>query len=220
MGEVIMANGKKSFLDLFRVEDEIDDEYDEEDEDIFDEEDDDEDDYEDTYKPTRKPKKSFPSLRNNNTSNSGSTAGNFNSSSSNSPSRSGYSSAASQRRYSAPTSTATDKLVSFSAPERKQSNYRPSSEVYVIKPAEFDDAQTVTDFLKKGRAIVINMEGLSLEPAQRIIDFIGGACYGLGGELKAISANIFIAVPNNIEVSGDLREEILNSSNLSPNLGN
>ena len=64
------------------------------------------------------------------------------------------------------------------------------------------------------------MEGLQLEPAQRIIDFIGGACYGMGGELKAISANIFIAVPSSIEVTGDLRDEILNSTaGFSPHLG-
>ena len=106
-------------------------------------------------------------------------------------------------------------VVSFD----KRQNYKPNSEVYVIKPVEFDDAQTVSDFLKAGKTIVINMEGVQIDPAQRIIDFIGGACYGLGGDLKAISANIFIAAPHNIEVSGDLRDEILNESTLSPQLG-
>ncbi|MCR5367445.1 MAG: cell division protein SepF [Eubacterium sp.] len=106
-------------------------------------------------------------------------------------------------------------VVSFD----KRQNYKPNSEVYVIKPLEFDDAQTVSDFLKAGKTIVINMEGVQIDPAQRIIDFIGGACYGLGGDLKAISANIFIAAPHNIEVSGDLRDEILNESTLSPQLG-
>ena len=106
-------------------------------------------------------------------------------------------------------------VVSFD----KRQNYKPNSEVYVIKPVEFDDAQTVSDFLKAGKTIVINMEVVQIDPAQRIIDFIGGACYGLGGDLKAISANIFIAAPHNIEVSGDLRDEILNESTLSPQLG-
>ena len=106
-------------------------------------------------------------------------------------------------------------VVSFD----KRQNYKPNSEVYFIKPVEFDDAQTVSDFLKAGKTIVINMEGVQIDPAQRIIDFIGGACYGLGGDLKAISANIFIAAPHNIEVSGDLRDEILNESTLSPQLG-
>ena len=109
------------------------------------------------------------------------------------------------------------RLVSFD--NQKRSNYKSSSEVYVIRPQAFDDAQTVSDFLKAGKTIVINMEGVQLDPAQRIIDFIGGACYGLGGDLRAISSNIFIAAPSNIEVSGDLRDEILNDSTLSPQLG-
>ena len=66
---------------------------------------------------------------------------------------------------------------------------------------------------------MVNMEGVELAPAQRIIDFIGGACYAIDGTLQAISANIFIAAPNTIEVSGDLREEILNESTVSPQLG-
>lgn len=93
------------------------------------------------------------------------------------------------------------------------------SEVYVIKPQEFNEAQTVTDFLKDGKTIVINMEGIELNAAQRIIDFIGGACYALDGSLQAISSNIFIAAPQDIEVTGDLRDEILNESTVSPYLG-
>lgn len=93
------------------------------------------------------------------------------------------------------------------------------SEVYVIKPQDFNEAQTVTDFLKDGKAIIINMEGIELTLAQRIIDFIGGACYALDGSLQAISGNIFVAAPPDIEVSGDLREELLNESTVSPNLG-
>lgn len=111
------------------------------------------------------------------------------------------------------------KLVDFSNQKQRSESVRGRSEVYVIKPQEISESQTVTDFLKSGKTIVINMEGLELAPAQRIIDFIGGACYALNGSLQAISANIFIAAPNSIEVSGDLREEILNDSTLSPQLG-
>ena len=77
----------------------------------------------------------------------------------------------------------------------------------------------VTDYLKEGKTIVINMEGIEVHVAQRIIDFIGGACYALDGSLQAISANIFIAAPHNIDVSGDLRGELMNESTLSPELG-
>lgn len=107
------------------------------------------------------------------------------------------------------------KLVSINS----RNNNRSSNQVYVIKPQEFNEAQKVTDYLKEGRTIVINMEGIEVHAAQRIIDFIGGACYALDGSLQAISANIFIAAPHNIDVTGDLRDEILNDSTLSPELG-
>lgn len=107
-----------------------------------------------------------------------------------------------------------DNLVSMNNQRRSGS---PMNEVFVIRPLAFDDAQTVSDFLKQGKTIIINMEGVEIDSAQRIIDFIGGACYGLGGDLEAISANIFIAAPNSIEITGDLRSEIINGA-LSPSL--
>ncbi len=213
-----MAKGKKSLLDYFRVNDAEDEDYDEETDDLFDEEDEDEEGF--SFGRRRKEKRAAAAAQ--------------------APApqpapRPQYSQPAPQPRQTAPyqPSTASYTPASTAAPRRKtreenklvsfdnqrKQNYKPSSEVYVIKPQEFDDAQTVSDFLKAGKTIVINMEGVQLDPAQRIIDFIGGACYGLGGDLRAISSNIFIAAPHNIEVSGDLRDEILNDSTLSPQLG-
>ena len=90
--------------------------------------------------------------------------------------------------------------------------------VKVIKPQEFNEAQIVADFLKEGKTIVVNLEGIEISQAQRIIDFIGGASFAVEGSLKAISNNIFIVAPGNIEVSGDLRDEIISDSMLSPEL--
>ncbi|MCR5544178.1 MAG: cell division protein SepF [Eubacterium sp.] len=195
---------RKSFLDHFRIADEDDEDYDEDDDYMFDDDDDDDDDYRESVFRKKKPA-SKPVTQSGNPA----------------PKPSYSAPARDSRRYSTSgTSTATDKLVSFDGGQQRRSSSKSANEVFVIKPQEFDDAQTVSDFLKKGKAIVINMEGLQLEPAQRIIDFIGGACYGMGGELKAISANIFIAVPSSIEVTGDLRDEILNSTaGFSPHLG-
>ncbi len=91
--------------------------------------------------------------------------------------------------------------------------------VRVIKPQEFNEAQIVADFLKDGKTIVVNLEGIEISQAQRIIDFIGGASFAVDGSLKAISNNIFIVAPGNIEVSGDLRDEIVGDNIISPELG-
>ncbi len=116
-------------------------------------------------------------------------------------------------------SVSSSKLVSFNNRSSKN-NYNNSrgSTVYVIKPQDFNEAQTVTEYLREGKAIVINLEGIDLSVAQRVIDFIGGSCFALDGSLQAISANIFIAAPQAVDVSGDLRSEILNETTVSPDL--
>ena len=90
--------------------------------------------------------------------------------------------------------------------------------VKVIRPQTFNEAQIVADFLKEGKTIVVHLEGIEIGQAQRIIDFIGGASFAVDGSLKAISNNIFIVAPGNIEVSGDLRDEIVSEDMLSPEL--
>ena len=104
------------------------------------------------------------------------------------------------------------KLVSINSRNNRR------SQVCVIKPQDISHAQTVTQYLKEGNLVVINMEGIEIHTAQRIIDFIGGACDALDGSIQGISNSIFIAAPSNIAVTGDLREEILNESALSPNI--
>lgn len=201
--------GKKSFLDFFKVK-ELDDD-DEFDDDLFDDDDDD-DDYE-----SPREKKSKTNFSKNNAADKAITSSYRNNSS--------YSQAATQsdksttQSYSSqkPQARSNNKVVDINKQQR--ASFRGGNEVRVIKPQDISESQTVADFLKAGRPIVINMEGLELEFAQRIIDFIGGACYALDGSLKAVTANIFIAAPESVEVSGDLREEILNDATVSPQLG-
>lgn len=115
-------------------------------------------------------------------------------------------------------SASSGKLVSFNNRSSKNYNNSRGSTVYVIKPQDFNEAQTAAEYLREGKAIVVNLEGIDLAVAQRVIDFIGGSCFALDGTLQAISANIFIAAPQAVDVSGDLRNEILNENTVSPDL--
>ena len=60
-------------------------------------------------------------------------------------------------------------------------------EVCVIKPASMDDAREITDTLLSNRTVVLNMEGLDMDIAQRIIDFASGSCYAMNGNLQKIA---------------------------------
>ena len=76
-------------------------------------------------------------------------------------------------------------------------------EVSIMKPTRFDDSQDICDMLVNERATVVNLEGIDLALAQRIMDFISGAVYSLNGKIHQISNLIFIISPENVDISGD-----------------
>lgn len=90
-------------------------------------------------------------------------------------------------------------------PLRQQSVGRSGLEVCVIKPTSIEDAREISDTLNTGRAVILNLEGLPVDIAQRIIDFTSGACYSTGGNLQKISQYIFICTPESVDVSGDFQ---------------
>lgn len=87
---------------------------------------------------------------------------------------------------------------------------RRSMEVTMVKPESVADSRLITDNLLMGKAVVLNMEGLPTDLAQRIIDFTSGATYSMDGKLQSISNYIFIATPSQVELSGDF-QDFLNS---------
>lgn len=81
-----------------------------------------------------------------------------------------------------------------------------SMELRVIKPASFDDARDITDTLLSGRAVVLNLEGLDIELAHRIMDFTFGSCYAINGNLRKVSNYILVITPPGVDISGDFQE--------------
>lgn len=92
-------------------------------------------------------------------------------------------------------------------PMRPSSRRTSSSgmEVCVIKPTSFDDAREITETLLMNRAVILNVEGLDVDIAQRIIDFSSGSCFAISGNLQKISNYIFIIAPPAVDVSGDFQ---------------
>lgn len=90
---------------------------------------------------------------------------------------------------------------------------KKAMEVSLIKPTSIEDAREICDYLLAGKAVVLNMEGIHTEIAQRIIDFTSGATYSMNGNLQKISSYIFIATPESVELSGDF-QDLLNNGTL------
>ncbi|MCI9147859.1 MAG: cell division protein SepF [Hungatella sp.] len=91
-------------------------------------------------------------------------------------------------------------------------------EVSLVIPTSFGDSKELCDHLLAGKTVLLNMEGLHTEVAQRIIDFASGAVYSINGNLQKISNYIFIVTPDNVDLSGDF-QDILGNVGMGANNG-
>lgn len=88
-------------------------------------------------------------------------------------------------------------------------------EVVVIRPESMEDASEITDTLLSGKAVVLNLEGIHVEIAQRIIDYSAGSCYAMRGNLQKITNYIFLVTPPNVDISGDIPDIVAGGIDLT-----
>ena len=84
-------------------------------------------------------------------------------------------------------------------------------QVVLSKPEKFDNAIEIADNLNEKRTVVLNLEGTNRDIAKRLIDFLSGVAYANGGQLKRVANNTYIITPYNVDVSGDLIDELENT---------
>lgn len=85
--------------------------------------------------------------------------------------------------------------------------------VVIMQPETFDDAREVCDHLKSKKPVVVNLENLNKETAQRVVDFLSGSVYGLDGEIQKVSTGIFLIAPNNVDIMGEFNNEMKSKGN-------
>ena len=84
--------------------------------------------------------------------------------------------------------------------------------VVVYQPLSFDDTQDIIDNLKNRKPIVVNLDALDADLAQRVLDFISGAVYSLDGTIQKVSRGIFVLAPSNVDIVGNIPEELKGKS--------
>ncbi|MBR2875781.1 MAG: cell division protein SepF [Clostridia bacterium] len=84
-------------------------------------------------------------------------------------------------------------------------------QVVLSKPEKFENAVEIADNLNEKRTVVLNLEGTNRDIARRLIDFLSGVAYANGGQLKRVANNTFIITPYNVDISGDLIDELENT---------
>lgn len=83
---------------------------------------------------------------------------------------------------------------------------RENVKVKVVEPLTFEDAQKISDNLKSRRAVVINLEKADVDLGKRIIDFVGGTAYAIGGSMQKIGKGIILVVPPNIDIESSIKD--------------
>ena len=74
----------------------------------------------------------------------------------------------------------------------------------VLQPQSMEDTQTVIDNLRLGKPVIVNLENLNSDAAQRLLDFISGAIYALEGSVRKVSRGIFLLAPDGVDISGNI----------------
>ena len=83
-----------------------------------------------------------------------------------------------------------------------------SVKVTITKPVDYEEATEICEALKNRRIVLVNTTVLELKIAQRLLDFISGSCYALGGELQQIEKGVYLLSPSNVEVTNELKNEL------------
>ena len=84
-------------------------------------------------------------------------------------------------------------------------------QVVLVKPEKFEDASAIADHLREKRTVVLNLESTNKEIARRLLDFLSGVAYANEGKIKKVAISTYIITPYNVDILGDLIDELENN---------
>lgn len=108
-----------------------------------------------------------------------------------------------RRSYNNFSSNSTNKVVNIHTTAQMQ--------VVLVKPDRFDSVSDIAEHLRSKHAVVLNLEATNKDVARRLVDFLSGCAYALDGKIKKIAISTYIITPYNMDIVGDLIDELENS---------
>ena len=77
----------------------------------------------------------------------------------------------------------------------------------LLEPRAFSEAQQIADHLKNRKSVVVNLKRVTSAQAKRIIDFLSGCIYAIGGNMQKIGVGIYLCTPKNVNVQGKITDD-------------
>lgn len=84
-------------------------------------------------------------------------------------------------------------------------------QVMLVQPESFDDCKPIADELNRKITVVLNLEGRAPDLSRRVLDFLSGVTYANAGNIKKVAKNTYMLTPSNVDLRGDLMDELQNS---------
>ena len=100
-----------------------------------------------------------------------------------------------------------DEYYELSAEEAVKEETKEGSKMILLEPRAFSESQQIADYLKKRNTVVVNLKRVTPDQGKRIIDFVSGCLYAIGGGMQKLGDGIFLCTPKNINVQGKMTEE-------------
>ena len=91
-------------------------------------------------------------------------------------------------------------------------NGNAGSKMMLLEPRAYSESQQIADYLKNRSSVVVNLKRVTPDVAKRIVDFLYGCIYAIGGDLQKLGGGIFLCTPNNVNVEGKISEDANNQS--------
>ena len=105
--------------------------------------------------------------------------------------------------YSVDTERRSNKVVNIHTTTQLQ--------VVLVKPERFENASEIADHLREKRTVVLNLESTNKDIARRLLDFLSGVAYANEGKIKKVAISTYIITPYNVDILGDLIDELENN---------
>lgn len=86
------------------------------------------------------------------------------------------------------------------------------SKMMLLEPRAYSESQQIADYLKNRTAVVVNLKRVTPDQAKRIVDFLSGTIYAIGGNLQKLGGGIFLCAPKNVNVEGKISDDNANTS--------
>ena len=81
------------------------------------------------------------------------------------------------------------------------------NKMILLEPRSFSESQAIADHLKARNSVVVNLKRVTSAQAKRIIDFLSGCIYAIGGNMQKIGVGIYLCTPKNVNIQGKITDE-------------